>query len=90
MGSESESACKIPQALRLRSRFGLNLAHKIWDYHGKSGEWFWTGEGEPEGDYYFQYEELTEKEKKRLKNQKREWMRSSKNRRNKKTGKRES
>ena len=26
-----------------------------WDYHGESGEWFWTGAGEPEfiGDDYF-------------------------------------
>ena len=38
----------------------------IWDYNGESGEWYWTGEKEPDHMDNFTYKPLTEEEKKQV------------------------
>ena len=38
----------------------------IWDWHGESGEWFWTGSDPPKDEDSCYYQPLTEEEKKAL------------------------
>ena len=40
-----------------------------WLYHGDCGEWYWSGEGEPPGDYGFHYEAPTAEELEEIRKQ---------------------